>query len=269
MKDLIPTFLSANYPHFNETGFYYQLIQNRALIHTGHRHDFFEVFLILEGRAAHVCDGAVSSVAEGGFVFLSPENVHSFEMQAGGVSVLSLSVLPEKFARFLSALEFSPVYGKVYALKNEGLLKEAARLPSVLGRAQVLLLNAILSDLLSEAVKQAPVEHGAVPLSLLHAIEGFRSPENIGGGVERMAELAGVSRMHLGRLTRKHYGKTPVELIRDLRMHLAAEYLERTTFTLDVIAERVGFGSLSRFHATFKRYFRCTPSSYRKRHLVE
>lgn len=93
------TFYSTHYPNFQETGYYYQLIQNRPLITAEHRHDFFEVFVILDGNAAHICDGVTSVVGAGSFVFLSPENVHAFEMHNGDISTFSLSITPERFAQ--------------------------------------------------------------------------------------------------------------------------------------------------------------------------
>ena len=99
---------------------------------------------------------------------------------------------------------------------------------------------------------------------MLLAIEKIRRPENIAGGVEKLAELAGYSRTHLGRLIKSHYGKTAVQLLHDIRMSLALEYLEKTSFTIEKIAEYIGLSSLSQFHSSFKKYYNCTPSVYRK-----
>ena len=112
--------------------------------------------------------------------------------------------------------------------------------------------------------KNGALENNNIPHALQIAIEKFRSPENIGMGVARLAELVGISRVHLGRLLKKYFEKTPIDFIHDLRMRLAAEYLEKTSYTLNVIAQKVGFNSLSRFHAAFKQYFKCTPNHYRK-----
>ena len=144
------------------------------------------------------------------------------------------------------------------------MLENIRYIPNTLNRRQIPLLNTIVSNLFSEIVQNGALENNHIPHTLQLAIEKFRTPENIGMGVGRLAELAGVSRMHLGRLLKKYYEKTPFDFIHDLRMRLAAEYLEKTSYTLSTIAQEIGFNSLSRFHATFKQYFKCTPNSYRK-----
>ena len=264
MNTQIATLYSRNFPSFQETGYYYQFINNRPLIHTVHRHDFFELFLIIKGNVSHLCDEKNERVNEGEFVFLSPQNTHSFNGQSAELCIFSLSITPDRFTRFLSTFDFSPIYGKNYTIKNENLLKNILCIPNTLNRKQILLLNAIVSDLFSEIIKNGALENNNIPHTLQVAIEKFRSPENIGMGVRRLAELVGVSRVHLGRLLKKYYEKTPIDFIHDLRMRLAAEYLEKTSYTLDIIAQKVGFYSLSRFHATFKEYFKCTPNCYRK-----
>lgn len=264
MNTQVTTFYSRNFPAFQETGYHCKFISNRPLIHTAHRHDFFELFLVLKGSVSHLCDEKIEKVNEGEFIFLSPQNTHSFNGQSTELSIFSLSITADRFTRFLSAFDFSPIYGKKYINKNEQLLERIQRIPNTLNRNQILLLNSVVSDLFSETIQNGALESTIIPSNLQLAIEKFRSPENIGLGVGRLAELAGVSRMHLGRLLKKYYEKKPNNFIHDLRMHLAVEYLEKTSYTLDIIAQKVGFNSLSRFHATFKQYFKCTPNSYRK-----
>jgi AraC family cel operon transcriptional repressor len=265
MNTQITTLYSRNFPAFQETGYHCKFISNRPLIHTTHRHDFFELFLVLKGNVTHLCDDKNERVNEGEFVFLSPQNTHSFNGQSAELNIFSLSITAERFTRFLSAFDVSPIYGKKYIIRNEKLFERILGIPNTLNRNQILLLNSILSDLFSEIIQNGALETTNVPHALQVAIEKFRSPENIGLGVGRLAELVGVSRMHLGRLLKKYYEKQPKDFILDLRMRLATEYLEKTSYTLNTIAQKIGFNSLSRFHAAFKQYFKCTPNEYRKR----
>lgn len=264
MKELAITFYSQNYPAFNETGYYYQLIKGRPLTKINHKHDFFELFFVIKGHATHNCDEKIGVVNEYEFVILSPENTHYFETQSNDVYVFSLSITSEKFSKFASAFGFTPVYGKPYKAKNKNVIKEILRIPNALGNTQAILLNAVLSDLFSEIVRNNSVENSSVPHALQLAIDKFRKSENIGLGVEKLTALAGVSRMHLGRWIKKYYGKTPVAFIHDIRMQLATEYLEKTSFTVEYIAEILGLSSLSQFYAAFKKRFGCTPNAYRK-----
>jgi len=252
----------------NQTGYYFQLIKDRALTSTKHKHDFFEMFFILNGQATQYLDGKRIVIHAFEFMFLSPENVHYFEESSDDIFVLSLSITADRFTKLLSAIALEPVYGQIYKSKNKHITKEILRIPTVLGAEQSLFMNAIMTDLFAEIIRSNQPFGDTAPHTLLSAIEKFREPENIGGGVERLAKLAGYSRMHLSRLIKKHYGKTPIDFICDIRMRLAIEYLEKTSYTIAVIAERVGFTSLSQFHSVFKRYFHCTPNAYRKQHTI-
>jgi hypothetical protein len=54
-------------------------------------------------------------------------------------------------------------------------------------------MNAILTDLFAEIIRNNQPFSDTAPHFLLEAIEKFRKPENICGGVERLAKLAGYS----------------------------------------------------------------------------
>ena len=265
MKETTPIYQSKDYPNFHDAGYFYQLIQNRLLTNVAHRHDFFEIALLLQGNAVQNIDGASAPMQALQFTFLAPQNAHYFEKQSESIYVFSLSVLSEKFTKFLSAFEFSPIYGKVYDCKDKTLIEEILQLPANVGKRQKFAIHSILTKLFFETLSEPLLKNDAVPLHLQLAIEKIRQPNFICGGVDQFAELAGYSRMHLGRLLKKHYGKTPIAFLQDVRMSLAAEYLQKTSFTLDAIASRIGFSSLSQFHAAFKRQYGCTPHAYRKK----
>ena len=58
-------------------------------------------------------------------------------------------------------------------------------------------------------------------------------------------------------------GKTPVELIRHIRLKRAAELLEKSQLTIAEIAYMVGFNNPKYFTQYFKAEFGCIPSAYR------
>ena len=103
-----------------------------------------------------------------------------------------------------------------------------------------------------------------VPQQLLLAIDSFRKPENINGGVAKLAELSHYSKMQLCRLIKKYFGKTPIDLILDIKMNLAKEYLEKTSYSIEKIAYDIGFSSVGQLYSVFKKQHNCTPSKYRK-----
>ncbi len=67
------------------------------------------------------------------------------------------------------------------------------------------------------------------------------------------------------RLIRKIYDTTPSNIILHIRLRTAARLLAESDQSIFMIAEHVGYGSMSSFAAAFKNHFKCSPREYRNR----
>jgi AraC-like DNA-binding protein len=61
-------------------------------------------------------------------------------------------------------------------------------------------------------------------------------------------------------------GRSPMSILRDLRMRQAADQLRSTTMTVDEIAHHAGYASRSSFVRAFREAHGCDPKSYRTSH---
>ena len=88
-------------------------------------------------------------------------------------------------------------------------------------------------------------------------------------GVEPMANVVGMSRMHLNRKIKAMTGMTPNELIRVVRLNRATELL-LTGASVSEAADRVGFDTPAYFSKVFKEQYHLTPSEFieKNRHEV-
>ncbi|MGH1561643.1 GlxA family transcriptional regulator [Mumia sp. DW29H23] len=80
-----------------------------------------------------------------------------------------------------------------------------------------------------------------------------------------LADVAGVSVRHLGRVFAAEVGTTPAQYVRNVRLEEAARQLESTTEPLSVVARRCGFASAEVMRQAFVRRHGTTPSAYRAR----
>ena len=80
-------------------------------------------------------------------------------------------------------------------------------------------------------------------------------------GVEPMANVVGMSRMHLNRKIKAMTGMTPNELIRAVRLNRAAGLL-LTGASVSETADRVGFDTPAYFSKVFKEQYHVTPSEF-------
>lgn len=83
-------------------------------------------------------------------------------------------------------------------------------------------------------------------------------------GVEPLADAVAMSAVQLYRKLKAITGKTPNEVIREVRLERAASMLQKQMGTVAVVAYQVGFNNLSYFSKCFKEKFGSTPSDYSK-----
>jgi AraC family cel operon transcriptional repressor len=83
-------------------------------------------------------------------------------------------------------------------------------------------------------------------------------------GAKGLALASGRSLEHVGRLTRKHYDKSPSEIANEQRMEFARKQLLMTSFSVTQISENCGFSNTSQFYNLFRKRFGESPRTYRK-----
>ena len=77
--------------------------------------------------------------------------------------------------------------------------------------------------------------------------------------VEDLARVCGISQVYLRRLFREALGQTPVEYIRDRRLHYARELLSLGEYTVAEVCAQCGFGDVSYFTRCYGKKYGITP----------
>ncbi|MEL7372764.1 MAG: DNA-binding response regulator, partial [Myxococcota bacterium] len=81
-----------------------------------------------------------------------------------------------------------------------------------------------------------------------------------------LADEAGLSRNHFGRLFREGIGTTPYKYLVHRRMIKACRLLETTDRPIVEVAIEVGYESQAYFSTVFKKECGCSPAAYRRDH---
>ena len=84
--------------------------------------------------------------------------------------------------------------------------------------------------------------------------------------LEEMATAMGMGRVPFFHRVRSLTGKTPAELIRDMRLKHACILLKRTNINMSELATNVGFMTAENFITIFREKFGMTPLEYRLKH---
>lgn len=264
MKEKDTTYHCSEFKHFIRNGYYYQFVKDRKLTPIKHNHDFFEICFIIQGNVTHVINDKTVLMEKNEFLLLSPFDTHYYKSQSSDAYVFSLSITTEKMLRLLSVSELQPNYCKSYTTQNNSIIKDLFQIPLSTYPRQNIIIDIVMMKLFYSMIEYNLQGNNIVPQQLLLAIDSFRKPENINGGVAELAELSHYSKMQLCRLIKKYFGKTPIDLILDIKMNLAKEYLEKTSYSIEKIAYDIGFSSVGQLYSVFKKQYNCTPSKYRK-----
>lgn len=86
-----------------------------------------------------------------------------------------------------------------------------------------------------------------------------------------VAQLANSMRLdpsQVYRIFQKHTGRSPQQVIAELRMEKACEFLEKTDLSIRDIAEWLGYEYQSHFTKQFKVHRKMSPSAYRKEYKI-
>lgn len=149
------------------------------------------------------------------------------------------------------------------------LMRREAGADSLGGRA---LLNALSTALFALALRQAS-ETAAPPAGLL-ALAGhprlapalaamFREPARA-WTLPALARLCHMSRATLVRHFHETLGRSPSDLLTDIRMTMAANALRNASVSTAAVGEAVGYQSEAAFQRAFKQHMGATPAQWRR-----
>jgi len=83
--------------------------------------------------------------------------------------------------------------------------------------------------------------------------------------LENLANRLGLSPRQTERYLKEHYGKTFIQKKNESKMSTAALMLVDTQDSITDISDALGYSSIEHFSTAFKRYYKMSPSEYRKK----
>ena len=83
---------------------------------------------------------------------------------------------------------------------------------------------------------------------------------------QSLEEYFHLHRNYLAKAMKETFGKTPLEVLMEMRLEYARQYLLRTDYDIRKISKLVGFSSEIYFSNCFKKYMEISPKNYRKKY---
>jgi AraC family cel operon transcriptional repressor len=261
-------------------GISYRYVYSDTEYFRPHFHDYYEVFLLLEGAVAHCVNDREIPLRKGCLVLIRPEDTHDYLLREGErFSMLNITVSRETVESLLGYLAegfpaerlLSSAFPPTVQLDDSGFSYILAQMSSIRAiddaesARRKTALRIFLFRILTRFFGNYKEERAELlPPWLAQLVVEMRRDSNFIYGIPRMQELSGKSREHLARSVKKHLGVTLSDFVNELRLNFVANMLKNSNHSITDIIYESGFGNLSWASELFRKRYGVTMSAYRK-----
>lgn len=244
-----------------------------------HYHDYYELFVILDGTTVHCINGTKHRQHKGDMVFIRPSDVHDYICENGKeFSMMNITFTAETADEMFSFLGKgfpsdilkSSLMPPTVHLSENNLKWFNSQMDSIcaidgnckeeLKTSLRILLFKVFTKFFSDTYKNDE----SMPIWLDSLLDKMQLNSNYIYGVERLLELSGKSREHTLRSIKKHTGMTATEFVNGLRLNYIANMLRNSNHSVSYIIFESGFNNISWASTLFHRKFGMTMREYRK-----
>ena len=276
--DFVPKKLLAEWHLDGEAECRFRHVKNETERFVPHNHDYYEIFLMIKGRAQHSINGNVVPIEEGSLIFIRKDDTHDYKSVNGAFEFANLAFSENTLTclfeylglgfpgkRLLEA-DFPP---EVLLTENETkkLYLKLAELNTINFSDSDTLkfkMRKLLCDIFSDYFVNVTESDSEIPFWLENAYRKMRDPKNFIEGKEKLFRIAGKTREHTTRCMKKYYGITPSDYVNELRLSYAANLLISSNLNATEICYECGFQNLSWFYNEFAKKFGTPPVQYKR-----
>lgn len=242
-----------------------------------HTHNFYEFFIITEGKTCHELNGVISSAGKNTLCMIRPTDCHQFrKLENESCLHMNLCAVPERLSAICEAMYISlPMLEAQHELSVQLSVSEAA---FFIERAKLLSLMlsedgeeplSVICELIAEAVSVINRNRLLAKLNypewFASLLEKINSPENSACTAADVYHMGGFSPPVMVEYFKKYTGKTVAAYLRDTKCNRAGIMLRSTSLSTLEISTRLGYDSLSHFNRIFKEYYGMPPALYRNK----
>lgn len=261
------------------TGFLYRYVLSDTEYFRPHYHDYYELFVVLSGKAMHLINGVQLKLNPGDLVFIRPADTHDYASADGKpFSMLNMTFTTQTLEALFSYLgegfpqrqlldaKLPPrvrlTVGELSRLEDR--MRSVGAIAAEDIAQQKTALRMLLFDLFTRYFSDYSADANAMPgwleeLCLQMRRGGFAE------GSERLFSLTDKSREYVCRSMKKYLGVTVTEYINDLRLSYICNMLHNSNHAITEIVYASGFNNLSWASSLFKAKYGMTMGQYRKR----
>jgi AraC family transcriptional regulator len=241
-----------------------ETVYSGGMVIPAHEHPDGYLSLTVEGSHTQLIGGRAREVTPRALTVHPPGEIHANRWHGAGGRCLNIEVAP---ARLDQIRQYAPSLDEPGDFRGGTPNWLAVRLYDEFRRADgpsPLALEGLALELLAETSRSpAGATDRRPPPWLMQAEEVLRDCFAEDLPLATVADEVGVHPAHLGRAFRRHFGCTPGDYVRGMRVEFARQRLATSDDPLVEVALAAGYSDQSHFTNAFKRHTGVTPAVYR------
>jgi AraC family transcriptional regulator, transcriptional activator of pobA len=256
-----------------------QILQGKNLVHGLHKHDFFFVLALQQGKGIHEIDFIQYEAHDHTVFIIRPGQVHRLELSVGSTGFLmefdrtfyqpKNTITDQRWKKATSKNHCEVDAGRF--LKLHSILSSIMNEHSTKQEGYVEAIKANLDLFFIEYIRQsrnpgvtAENENGYIHDRFEHFVQLLEANIGTMKNVAQYAGLLNLSMYQLNAITKAAVGKTVSALINEQIILEAKRYLLATPDQIKDIADHLGYEDASYFIRFFKKQTGVSPEAFRK-----
>ena len=247
-----------------------------------HVHDYWEIQIMFVGKVDNYINQHSNVLTADMVQILRPDDVHYLEYASKQrYECLNLEIkkdffqktcnifYPDLFDYLLQYNDKIPAFQldeiALYKIKEKVAL--AQQKINIIDETRQFYLTEILTECLIAFIYQHFIYRKKQAYSFSDTfIRTLQKPENIGLRLHEVCEKFPCNVEYVIRQFKQDGKETPNKVFREIKLKYACGLLRTTEYSLEVIANAIGFNSVEHFNRIFKEKFEMMPSAYRQKY---
>ncbi|EFO0970549.1 transcriptional regulator ChbR [Escherichia albertii] len=253
----------------NGRDFYMFILDKTESVSGLHQHEYYEFVIVLTGRCSQEINGKRVSLERGDFIFIPIGSYHQTFYDSGVTRILNMGVNRHYFnEHYVKYLPSHFVASQRYHIHHDFLAFIESTVFSLNNnKNSISEFNKLLTFYIVNHLQHNhnEIQDADIPRWLTQLVKEMHNKTLFAeDALRNMVILSGKTQSYLTRATRRYYGKTPGQIINDIRINFCKKQLETTNFSVADIAYDAGFNSPGLFITNFKKATTFTPGYYRR-----
>ena len=279
-------------PLEDESGVFYPFdisVHENTITHEApfHNHSFFELVYVYRGSCINVCSGIETHMKEKDLLFMTPDALHYLTDPSDSSVIFNFMITKDVFQESMFSLMSNNIISNFVVNYFYQLQKSVDFL--ILNRVDDSPIYDILERLIQEYFQPQPgyekiLEVGLIEVFLymsrilsnqftpsgwlpnsqfLSSIVLYIYKNYATVTLKEVAYTFGYTEKYISRVLKKELHTGFSEIIKEIRLNHAAQYLSKTTMPIEQVAQTVGYQNITHFYTIFRNKYQMSPKEYR------